>query len=327
MRHSILHLVWIALLGITLGGCQDDDDIAEPTPSLFEEQQQTIEQFLQDQGITTQQTAAGLYYQAITENEDGTSPEAGNIIHLYYRIEQLDGALIAELDSSQNDPITFTFQYPGPNRFHVTLPTGLDEMVGTMREGEEYEFFLPSGAAYLDYEIPNVLPANAIVRARILVDKVLTVAEQRLVEDQKIKDYIAAESLTGFDSLASGVYYATNQAGDTSVQVTTSSTVGLRYTGLLLDGTVFDNNTEAGRELLEVAAGGQGAIEGFLTGIQQMSLGEKGTIIIPSHAAYGPGVVAIPQTIVKDLLEEGARFSTIPPFAILRFDVEAVTIN
>jgi FKBP-type peptidyl-prolyl cis-trans isomerase len=322
-------LVWIALLGITLGGCQDDaDDVAEPNPSLFEEQQQTIEQFLQDQDITTQQTAAGLYYQVLTENEDGTSPEAGNIIHLYYRIEQLDGSLIAELDSSQKDLFTYVFQYPGPNRFHVTLPTGLDEMVGVMREGEEYEFFLPSGAAYLDYEIPNVLPANSIVRARILIDKVLTVAEQRLVEDRKIKNYIAAESLMGFDSLASGVYYATTQAGDTSVQVTASSIVGVRYTGSFLDGTTFDSNTGANDEIYGVVmndVSDRRPIEGFLTGIQQMTLGEKGTIIIPSHAAYGPGVVALPQSIVEDLL--GPRANDIPPFAILRFDVEVVEID
>ncbi len=330
MRHCIQNLVWIALLSTTLGGCQSDDaDVADPNQALFEEQQQTITQFLQEQNIATQQTATGIHYRVLTENADGIDPSPGNVAKLYYHIEQLDGTLIAEQDSSKGDPVTYTFAYSSsnPNRFHLTLPVGLDIMVDLMREGEEYEFFLPSGAAYLDYSLPNVISANAIVRARISLDKVLTVAEQRVVEDQKIKDYVAAQSLTGFDSLASGVYYATTQVGDTSAQVPSTSTVGVRYTGMLLDGTVFDNNTGADDKLLEFAVNGQNLIEGFLTGVRQMNLNEKGTIIIPSHAGYGQGVVAIPQIIVKDLLEANSPFRNIPPYAILRFDVEVVTIS
>ena len=152
-------------------------------------------------------------------------------------------------------------------------------------------------------------------------------AEQQAAEDQKIKDYLAAESLTGFDSLASGVYYVETEVGDTSVQVTPSSTVGVRYTGSFLDGTVFDNNTGADDKLLEFAVNGQNFIEGFLTGVRQMNLNEKGTVIIPSHAGYGQGVVAIPQIIVKDLLEATSPFRNIPPYAILRFDMEVVTIS
>ena len=322
MRHSILHLVWIALLGATLTGCQGEDaDLADPNDDLFEEQQQTIEQFLQDQDIATQQTSSGVHYRVLTENADGTAPAPGNIVNLYYHIEQLDGSLVAELDSSSSDPVTYTFAYSGPNRTHVILPRELDGMVSLMREGEEYEFFLPSGLAYLDFELPDLIPANSIVRARIYLDEVLTAAEQRRVEDQEIKDYLAAESLMGFDSLASGVYYATTQAGDTSVQITPSSIVGVRYTGSFLDGTTFDSNTGANDKIYEVVMNDvseRRPIEGFLTGIQQMNLGEEGTIIIPSHAAYGPGVVALPQSIVAN---------AIPPFAILRFDVEVVTVK
>ena len=322
MRHCIQNLVWIVLLGITLGGCQSDDaDVADPNQALFEEQQQTITQFLQEQNIATQQTATGIHYRVLTENADGTAPAPGNIVNLYYHIEQLDGSLVAELDSSSSDPVTYTFAYSGPNRTHVILPRELDGMVSLMREGEEYEFFLPSGLAYLDFELPDLIPANSIVRARIYLDEVLTAVEQRSVEDQEIKDYLAAESLVGFDSLASGVYYATTQAGDTSVQITPSSIVGVRYTGSFLDGTTFDSNTGANDKIYEVVMNDvseRRPIEGFLTGIQQMSLGEKGTIIIPSHAAYGPGVVALPQSIVAN---------AIPPFAILRFDVEVVTVK
>ena len=100
----------------------------------------------------------------------------------------------------------------------------------------------------------------------------------------------------------------------------------MRYTGSLLDGTVFDSNVNA-EEPLTFAVNGASLIEGFLAGVQQMSEGEKGTVIIPSHAAYGPGAVAIPYNIVDDWLERGATAQTIPPFAILRFDLEVVAVN
>ena len=350
MRHHIRNLVWIVLLGATLLSCQSDDaDVADPNRAIFEEQQETITQFLQEQDIATQQatsgifsrilqaqniappqTLSGIHYRVLTENEDGAAPAPSNVAKLYYRVEQLDGTLIAELDSaSERGPVAYTFLYSSsnPNQFHVTLPLALDGMVDLMREGEEYEFFLPSALAYLDYSLPSVLPANAIVRVRVLLDEVLTVAEQRRAEDHIIKDYLAAESLTEADSLASGVYYIETEAGDTSVQVTPTSTVGVRYTGMLLDGTVFDTNTGTNGKLYEFSVTVQRPIEGFLAGVQQMSLGEKGTILIPSHAAYGQGVFAIPQIIVKDWLEPGSTFSTIPPYAILRFDIEVVTIK
>lgn len=329
MRYSIQTLVWIVLLGGMLGACQSDDsDAVDPNRALFEEQQQTIADFLESQDIATQQTASGIHYRVLTENADGPAPAPGNVVNLYYHIEQLDGSLIAELDSAEDDPVTYTYNYSGSNGPHVFLPRELDGMVSLMREGEEYEYFLPSGLAYLDFELPDLIPANTIVRARIYLDQLLTIAEQRRVEDREIKDYLADESLTGFDSLASGVYYATTEAGDASVQVTPTSIVGVRYTGSLLDGTTFDSNTGANDNIYEFVMNGasdQRPIEGFLIGIRQMSLNEKGTILIPSHAAYGPGLVALPQSIVEDLL--GPRASTIPPFAILRFDVEVVEIR
>ena len=325
MKHRVQKLVWPALLVTMLLGCQSDDaDVADPNRALFEEQQETIAEFLQEQNIATQQTATGIHYRVLTENEDGIDPSPGNVAKLYYRMEQLDGTLIAELDSaSGQDPVTYTFLYNSSNQFHLTVPVWLDGMVDLMRAGEEYEFFLPSALAYLDFTLPNVLPANAIVRARIFLDEVLTAAEQRLVEDHKIKDYLAAASLAGADSLASGVHYVETQAGDTSVRVAPTSEVAVNYTGTLLDGTVFDE----GR--LEFKANNPDYLPGFLAGVQQMSLAEKGTILIPSHAAYGQGVVALPQSFVQDLelLRENSPFNNIPPYAILRFDVEIVEVK
>ena len=322
-EHSVsryLGLIWIAS---TLLACQSDDlDTVNPDTTLFDEQQQTIDQYLSERSISTQQNEAGIHYQVVTQNDSGAMAEPGLIAMLYYRIEQLEGGTIAVHEESSGLP-------PNPyiidDRF-LLAPRGLNEVLTLMREGEEYEFYLPSRWAYLDYNQPGVIPANAIVRARIKLAGLLTPNEQRHIEDQHIERYLADNQLDEADSLASGVYYIQQQAGDTTKAVSGNSTVAVRYTGSLLDGTIFDSNADA-EEPLTFTVNGASLIEGFLAGVQQMSEGEQGTVIIPSHAAYGPGAVAIPYNIVNDWLEQGATAQSIPPFAILRFDLEVVAVN
>ncbi len=93
--YSIKSYLLLLLAVGTLAGCLSDDaDVSNPGAELFEQQQQTIEQYLTERTIATQQNAAGIHYRVLTENDSGASPQAGNIVNLYYRIEQLDGRLI-----------------------------------------------------------------------------------------------------------------------------------------------------------------------------------------------------------------------------------------
>ena len=331
MYRTKLYSLVILLAAATLAGCGSDDaGVSNPSDDLFDQQQQTIEQYLTERNIATQENAAGIHYQVLTENTTGTEPAPGNIVNLFYHIEQLTGGVVATLeDSSGLDPVTYTF---GSNT--LLLPSGLNEIVSLMREGEEYEFYLPSKWAYLDYSQGSTIPANAIVRARIHLADVFTEEEQKQAEDARIQEYIATNQIQQAKRLASGTYYAPTQAGDSSEAVTANRVVGIRYTGSLLDGTVFDKNTEADDKLLEFSVQEGKVIDGFLAGVQQMSLGEKGVVLIPSHEAYGQGLMAIPYSIVGSLLDRRdldpqvyGFTRLIAPYSILRFDIEVVTIN
>jgi peptidylprolyl isomerase len=61
--------------------------------------------------------------------------------------------------------------------------------------------------------------------------------------------------------------------------------VSVHYTGKLTNGTVFDSS--AGREPLEFPLGAGMVIKGFDDGILGMEVGEKKTLHIPAHEAYG----------------------------------------
>ena len=100
------------------------------------------------------------------------------------------------------------------------------------------------------------------------------------------------KNFPGFAVDANGIYWKTTKAGN-GVKIGGRKNVACEYKGYLVDGRVFDQS--AGRGPLEfVTASGQ-MIPGFDIMVQDMSLGEKRTVVIPSDFAYGdqgyPGVI------------------------------------
>ncbi len=64
------------------------------------------------------------------------------------------------------------------------------------------------------------------------------------------------------------------------------STVGVHYTGKLVDGQVFDSSE--GREPLKFQVGGGQIIPGFENAIMGKTQGEKVTVTIAPEHGYGP---------------------------------------
>lgn len=69
------------------------------------------------------------------------------------------------------------------------------------------------------------------------------------------------------------------------MQAKQGDVVRVHYTGRLTDGTLFDSSE--GREPLEFTVGAGQMIKGFDSGVVGMAVGEKKTIQIPPHEAYG----------------------------------------
>ena len=99
------------------------------------------------------------------------------------------------------------------------------------------------------------------------------------------------------------------QAG-TGARAESGKTVSVHYTGKLLNGTKFDSSVDRGQPF-DFGLGQGQVIKGWDEGIALMSIGEKGTLLIPSPLGYGA---------------RGAGGS-IPPNAILLFEVELLGIK
>ena len=88
----------------------------------------------------------------------------------------------------------------------------------------------------------------------------------------------------GMNSLPCGIYYKVLQTGEGKSSPTVRSIVSVHYRGTLIDGKEFDNsykrNCPEAFRLCDV-------IDGWQIALQQMHVGDKWMIYIPSEMGYG----------------------------------------
>jgi len=139
--------------------------------------------------------------------------------------------------------------------------------------------------------------------------------KQKGIDAKVIDSYVAKSGLTGKgQKTESGVYYIVTQPSSGPAPKP-GDIVKVRYTGKLLNGTVFDSsekslNPQASGEPVQFPIGVGQVIPGWEEGVLKMHKGEKVTLIIPSTLAYGPR--ANPK---------------IPANSVLLFDIELVDIQ
>jgi peptidylprolyl isomerase len=121
---------------------------------------------------------------------------------------------------------------------------------------------------------------------------------------QFLKDLPAEK---GIQSLPCGIYYKVLQSGEGKISPTVRSIVSVHYKGYLIDGKEFDNsykrNCPEAFRLCEV-------IDGWQLALQQMHVGDKWVIYIPSEMGYG-----------------SKASGPIPGFSTLIFEVELLGIG
>lgn len=98
--------------------------------------------------------------------------------------------------------------------------------------------------------------------------------------EKEIMDYITLHDLDATRT-NSGLYYVVDEVGE-GVEISATSDVSMRFKGFYTDGANFDENTEGG-----ISFNLQEVIAGLREGLQYFNEGGSGTILIPSHLAFG----------------------------------------
>ncbi len=127
-----------------------------------------------------------------------------------------------------------------------------------------------------------------------------------------IKEWLDAmvEKKLNIDTTSTGIYYVPDKVG-TGPKVQAGDKVTVKYTGMFLDGTVFDASAyhnDAGT--MTYVHKTDPLIQGWEEGIEVLSKGGSAAFLIPSAKGYG-----------------ASGYSTIPPYQPLIFIIEVVDIQ
>jgi FKBP-type peptidyl-prolyl cis-trans isomerase len=182
-------------------------------------------------------------------------------------------------------------------RGEVTAQGDKITKIEIIRQGKDAESF---NAAQTDFD----------VLARTAQQKALE-AQQKAAEAFAAKagtESAAAAFLSGAAKSPEGIYWKTAAAGK-GAKTGGGKTVQTHYKGYFLTGEIFDNS-EGKPPLGFVTAAGD-MIPGYDKMVQDMSVGEKRTFVLPPSQAYGA---------------RGAP-GAIPPNAYIVFDVELIEVK
>ena len=118
-----------------------------------------------------------------------------------------------------------------------------------------------------------------------------------------IQAYIDENNLN-VKKTSSGLYYIITNSGS-GLSPTFNSDVTLGYKGYFLNGTTFDQNTNATFNV-------GGVVPGFGEAVRLLKPGGSGTFILPSKLGYG---------------NRGSSFGSIKPGDVIVFDINLISIN
>ena len=116
------------------------------------------------------------------------------------------------------------------------------------------------------------------------------------------------EQRLGFSKTKEGLEYKDVKTGDGQV-VAAGDRVRVHYTGMFMDGEVFDSSVLRGKPF-EFNLGAHEVIPGWDLGLEGMQVGGKRTLVVPPELGYGPK----------------GHPPVIPPNATLKFDVELLDV-
>lgn len=129
-----------------------------------------------------------------------------------------------------------------------------------------------------------------------------------VIVDKEIPRFPGWTFETDLTTTDSGLMYADIREGDGAQPAGPSSVVRVHYVGYLTDGTKFDSSYDRGESVTFPL---NRVIRGWTEGVGSMKVGGRRKLVIPYELAYG----------------EGGRPPTIPPKAMLVFDVELLGVE
>jgi FKBP-type peptidyl-prolyl cis-trans isomerase FkpA len=282
--------------------------IAEMTAKQRATDDSMLQDYFKRNNITPKKTEKGLYY--VIHNEGtGENIQKGQKPSVNYTGKLLDGKMFdSNTDSSRHHVAPFEFTVG-----KGMVIAGWDEGVTLLKKGTKATLYIPSGLGYGTRGQGKDIPANSILvfDMEVVDVKIDLPGHQKVIDDSLIQDYCKKNNINA-QKTASGLYYSIQKEG-TGDNIKKGQKPSINYTGRLLNGKMFDSNTDPAKGHVtpfEFTAGQGMVIQGWDEGVTLMKKGTKATLYIPSELGYG---------------ERGQR--EIPANSVLVFDMEVLDIK
>lgn len=286
------------------------------------------------------QAENGVYAKFYTQAENGVKPKEGDVVKLTLVYKNSKDSVI--FDSQKNNPSGTPYI-----EFQLTKSAfkgSFEDALSLMSVGDSASFKINADSLYLQTfrlkEVPPFVEKGSMLTFEAKLEKITTketleeerrkrmeerkalTESRKALEPAEFEKYIQNNNIKAKPT-ASGLYYIETQKGR-GPKPNKGDIVKVKYTGRLLDGTVFDTSEEAVAkeeglfnpeeqrpyQPIEIPIGVGQVIPGWDEGISMMSAGSKAKLIIPSSIGYG---------------ESGG--GPIPPYSTLVFDVELISFK
>ncbi len=316
MKRTLFTLLLLSAIGFV--SCRKSG--SEPDIKQFDQQQ--IQQYIAANNITGMQgvpssDTTGIWYKIIDRGDTTRSVDYPDEIAFVYTLRSFDGKYIAA-DTVLNHFDGF-LGHVGPNGFMLAIHNLLKY------KGSKMRVLIPSHLAYgvngfgtgsstitsgriagnqcLDYTVYMVSDQKAGD------DPAIKINEQKVYDDLVIKNYMSANSLSGYLQTADGLYYKILKVGNPDSVINNNSSVTCNFVGKLMNNTVFNDfstTTTTFSDLNNMPTG-----LGFVEGLKLIHGGGNISLLVPSRLAYGAS----------------SSGGVIPANACLRFDLSNVVVT
>ena len=261
-------------------------------PDIKQFDQQQIQGYIAANGITgmvrdtTMGDTTGTYYQILSPGNPAKPLNYPSTVAYVYTIRSFDGKY-SVTDTALNHGYG-VLGHVVPNGLMLAIKNNLKYNGGKMR------VLVPSHLAYgkNGTGIGSITLSNGRIGGNQCLDITVSLIDDQAAYDQLvIKNYMAANNLTGYTETADGLWYkiTTVPTGTSSFNVNTS-TVTMNYSLYLMNNTNPDQNYNA-TNLASFTDFPSGQwVAGFTEGLKLLGKSSGGiSIIVPSALAYGPG--------------------------------------
>ncbi|UII24447.1 FKBP-type peptidyl-prolyl cis-trans isomerase [Fulvivirga maritima] len=286
MKLKSILLSTALISSLFLAGCNDDDESFNAADQYNQEQEE-IEAYLQENGLNAQTDTTDARLKYIVNQTGNGERVAGDDVTLV----DITGTLLNGNTFYEEDSIYIRVN---------TWIAGYYILAPYFSVGSDVTMFIPSYYGYgSNVAFDGDLPANTPMRLDVNIRGTQSSFDY---EQMVISQYLEDNNLTAEVDEETGLRYIIEEEGNGDFP-TSSSNVTVNYEGTFLSGETFDSGSSTTFSLSNL-------IEGWQVLMPYVSEGGTITMFLPSEYAYG---------------RSGA--GTIAPYSTLIFTIDLESIN